>query len=86
VIRRLDVLAWFACRDLDEAADAFNDAVREGHLLVGNDGDAIVALRLTALGKTYLPPTCPRRAPKVPPRPGAALRLTELTAIRIFEI
>jgi hypothetical protein len=59
MIRRLDVLAWFACRDLDEASAAFADLIGEGLLAVTSDREQVTGLALTAEGRTYLPPTLP---------------------------
>jgi hypothetical protein len=54
VIGRLEILAWFACRDLDEATTAFGDAVHEGHLTIDNDGDEIVGLAITEAGRALM--------------------------------
>jgi hypothetical protein len=62
VIRRLEVLAWFAFHPTltpDERADAFAGLVGDGLLTVHSNGDAITALSVTPAGRALMPQTLP---------------------------
>jgi hypothetical protein len=51
-------VAWTDAEILDRI-DGLAEALTDGTLRVVNDGDAVSALRITELGKTYLPPALP---------------------------